>query len=166
MSEDDRPYRPNVGIALFNRDGRVLIGRAESSGPEIVWPGTDWQMPQGGIDPEEDIEVAARREIWEETNVRSVEVLAVTSDWWTYEFPDYEGPPHKLTPFRGQKQRWVALRFTGEDGEIDVANPAGGQPQEFFEWRWERLAATPDLVVPYKRAVYRKVADAFAGFAR
>lgn len=163
---DAKPYRPNVGIALFNAQGQVLIGRAESAGPEIVTPGRDWQMPQGGIeggiDAEEDIVAAAKRELWEETNVRSVSLLAVTDDWWTYDFPPYDGPWHKLVPYRGQRQRWVALRLTGPESEIDVIHPAGGQPQEFFEWRWEALAQTPQLVTPFKQAVYEKVAAAFA----
>lgn len=158
-------YRPNVGIALFNRVGLVLIGRTQSAGPEIIEPGFDWQMPQGGIDADEDIAAAARREVWEETNARSVELLGQTEDWWSYDFPFYAGPPHKLTPFRGQRQCWVAFRFLGEDNEIDVVHPAGGQPQEFYEWRWERLARTPELVVSYKRAVYVKVAEAFRPFA-
>jgi putative (di)nucleoside polyphosphate hydrolase len=160
-----RDYRPNVGIALFNQAGLVLIGRTESSGPEIVEPGHEWQMPQGGIDGEEEIVAAARREVWEETNVRSVALLGATTDWWRYDFPPYDGPPHKLTPFRGQCQRWVAFRFIGEDSEIDVAHPAGGQPQEFFSWRWEKLARTPELVVSYKRDVYHRVAAAFQPFA-
>ncbi len=143
----------------------MLIGRTESAGPEIIEPGFDWQMPQGGIDADKDIVAAAHREIWEETNVRSVELLGATGDWWSYDFPPYDGAPHKLTPFRGQRQRWVAFRFLGEDNEIDVVHPAGGQPQEFCEWRWERLERTPELVVSYKRPVYVKVAEAFRSFA-
>jgi putative (di)nucleoside polyphosphate hydrolase len=165
MRDEAKGYRPNVGIALFNAQGLVLIGRTESSGPEIVEPGLDWQMPQGGIDGAEEIIAAARREVWEETNVRSVALLGVTNEWWHYDFPAYGGPPHKLTPFHGQRQRWVAFRFTGEESEIDVAHPAGDQPQEFFEWRWEELALTPDLVVSYKRPVYLRVAEAFRAFA-
>lgn len=165
MTSTAKGYRPNVGVALFNAEGLVLIGRAESSGPEIVEPGRDWQMPQGGIDGTEEIVAAARREVWEETNAHSVELLGVTDDWWHYDFPPYDGPPHKLTPFRGQQQRWVAFRFTGEDSEIDVTRPGNGQPQEFFEWRWERLERTPELVVSFKREVYLKVAEAFRPFA-
>ena len=163
---DAKPYRPNVGVALFNVQGLVMIGRTENAGPEIVAPGRNWQMPQGGIDADEDIVAAARRELWEETNVRSVALLAVTEDWWSYDFPPYDGPWHKLTPFRGQRQRWVAFRLTGSDSEIDVANPAGGQPQEFFEWRWEELARTPQLVTPFKQAVYEKVVAAFTHLVR
>ena len=126
-TDEPRPYRPNVGVALFNARGQVLIGRAETAGPEIVTPGRDWQMPQGGIDADENLVAAARRELWEETNARSVTLLAVTDAWWTYDFPPYHGPWHKLSAFRGQRQRWVAFRFTGAESEIDVENPAGGQ---------------------------------------
>lgn len=159
-----KPYRPNVGIALFNAEGLVLAGRAETSGPELIVPGFEWQCPQGGIDEGEDIVAAAKRELWEETNVRNASVLAVTEEWWPYDFPPYDGPPHKLSPFRGQKQRWAALRFEGHDSEIDVVNLPTGEPQEFFGWRWERLARLPDLVTPHKRPVYLLMAQAFAGF--
>ena len=164
-ASDPRPYRPNVGVALFYSQGRVLVGRTQNAGPEIIAPGRDWQMPQGGIDGDEDIVAAARRELWEETNVRSVDFLAVTEDWWTYDFPAYHGPWHKLSAFRGQRQRWVAFRFAGTDSEIDVVHPAGGQPQEFFDWRWEELARTPTLVTPFKQPVYEKVAAAFTPYA-
>ena len=163
---DERPYRPNVGITLFNRAGHVLIGQTRDAGPETVTASRNWQMPQGGIDGPEDIVAAARRELWEETNVRSVDLLGVTDTWWTYDFPAYHGPWHKLAAFRGQKQRWVAFRFTGADSEIDVTNPAGGQPQEFFAWRWEQLARTPRLVTPFKQSVYERVAVAFAQCGR
>jgi len=159
------PYRPNVGIALFNKDGLVFAGRSHSAGPEIVLPGHDWQMPQGGIDQDEDIVAAARRELAEETGTTSVDVLAVTEDWWAYEFPPYAGPPHKLTAFRGQRQRWVAFRFTGSDDGFDITRPNGDEPAEFTEWSWVPLADMPARVVPFKRAVYEKVAAAFAGFA-
>ena len=165
MTVEQRPYRPNVGIALFNRDGLVLVGRARTSGPELIVPGFEWQCPQGGIDEGEDIVAAARRELWEETNVRSASLLVVTRDWWNYDFPPYDGPPHKLSPFRGQKQRWAAFRFEGSDSEIDVANLPTGEPQEFFGWTWERLEKLPGLVTPHKRAVYERMALAFAGFA-
>ena len=165
MSANPKPYRPNVGIALFNAQGRVLVGRAETSGPELIVPGFEWQCPQGGIDEGEDIVAAARRELWEETNVRSVSLLAVTPDWWAYDFPLYGGPPHKLSPFRGQKQRWAAFRFEGAPSEVDVVNLPTGEPQELFDWRWERLERLPDLVTPHKKAVYERMAQAFANFA-
>lgn len=159
------PYRPNVGIALFNAQGLVLAGHSHSAGPEVVLPGYDWQMPQGGIDPDEDIVAAARRELEEETGVTSVVFLAATEEWWSYDFPPYDGPPHRLTAFRGQRQRWVAFRFTGDDSEIDIGKPNGDEPPEFSEWRWRPLNQMPGLIVPFKKGVYERVASAFAAFA-
>jgi putative (di)nucleoside polyphosphate hydrolase len=166
LAADLRPYRPNVGIALFDGQGRVLIARRiGDDGPEIVLPGGEWQMPQGGIDGSENPEAAARRELREETGVTSLEVLGRMEEWLTYEFPPYGGPPHKLAAFRGQRQLWFAMHLLGDETEIDVTGaPPDGDP-EFSEWRWERLEAVPRLVVPFKAAVYARVAAAFARFA-
>lgn len=162
----DKPYRPNVGIALFNPAGDVLIGRRfRDDGPEIILPGQEWQMPQGGVDPGEDLRAAVSRELWEETGVRQAEFLGETPDWLTYDFPAYDGPPHRFGQFRGQRQKWFALRFTGRDDEIDPLTPRNGQPAEFDAWRWERLDRVADLVVPFRSEVYREVARQFAGFA-
>src|SRR5579864_6799867 len=109
----DKPYRANAGIALFNAAGLVLIGRRfRDDGPEIILPGLEWQMPQGGIDPDEDPRAAMMRELWEETGVSSAGYLGETG-WLTYEFPPYAGPAHRLAKFRGQRQKWFALRFKG-----------------------------------------------------
>ena len=160
------PYRHNVGIALFNTDGRVLIARRiGDDGPEIIFPNHAWQMPQGGIDPNEDPEAAARRELWEETNVTSARVLGRTEARLRYDFPEYSGPPHKLASFRGQEQIWFAMRFTGDESEIDVCSARGGAEPEFDMWRWETLETATDLVVPFKREVYRSVAAAFANWS-
>jgi putative (di)nucleoside polyphosphate hydrolase len=162
---DSKPYRPNVGIALFNSCGRVLIGRRfRDSGPEIILPGLEWQMPQGGIDERENPREAVIRELWEETGVVNAQYLGET-DWLTYDFPPYNGPPHRLSVFRGQRQKWFALRFTGCDDEINVASPPDGYKPEFDQWRWERLDRVADLVVPFRREVYRQVAKDFARFA-
>jgi putative (di)nucleoside polyphosphate hydrolase len=163
---NDLPYRANVGIALFNRDGRVLIARRfQDDGPEVIYPGLEWQMPQGGIDANEDPRPAAQRELYEETGVTSVQYLGETPDWLTYDFPPYEGPPHRLGVFRGQRQKWFAFRFLGNESEITVADIRNDQPVEFDAWRWEPLANVPALVVPFRRAVYETVAKAFARFA-
>jgi putative (di)nucleoside polyphosphate hydrolase len=129
MSE--KPYRPNVGIALFNSSGRVLIGRRfRDDGPEIILPGLEWQMPQGGIDANENPRDAVMRELWEETGAVSAEHLGET-DWMSYEFPPYDGPPdHRLAKFRGQRQKWFALRFTRprrRDRPADAAQRTTGR---------------------------------------
>ncbi len=159
------PYRPNVGIALFNRAGLVFAGRSWSDGPEIVLPGLDWQMPQGGIDANEDIVAAARRELAEEAGVTEAVFLAATPDWWAYDFPPYAGPSHRLDRFRGQRQRWVAFRFEGEDDAIDISRPNGDAPAEFSAWAWLPLADMAARVVPFKRANYERVVMAFKRFA-
>jgi putative (di)nucleoside polyphosphate hydrolase len=162
---DSRPYRPNVGIALFNPAGHVLIGRRfKDDGPETILPGLAWQMPQGGIDEHENPRDAVMRELWEETGVVSADYLG-EADWLTYEFPPFAGS-HRLAHFRGQRQKWFALRFTGRDDEIDPLTLRGGQPAEFDAWRWERLDRVADLVVPFRREVYRAVARQFAKFAQ
>ena len=165
MTEAALPYRPNVGVALFNPAGLVFAGHAVNDGPEVVDAAHPWQMPQGGIDPAEDIAAAARRELWEETGIADASVLAVTEQWWPYDFPAYDGPPHKLSAFRGQTQRWVALRFEGDEAAIDLAHPPPGCVVEFTRWAWMRLGDLPDLVMPHKRASYLKVAEAFGRFA-
>jgi putative (di)nucleoside polyphosphate hydrolase len=167
MLPEHKPYRANVGIALFNAAGSVLICRRfRSDGPEIILPGLEWQMPQGGVDDGEDLRQAAFRELWEETGVNDADYLG-ESDWLAYDFPPYDGlPAHRLAKFRGQRQKWFALRFAGRDDDIDPLTPRNGQPAEFDAWRWERLDRVADLVVPFRRDVYRQVATTFESFAR
>jgi putative (di)nucleoside polyphosphate hydrolase len=151
-------YRANVGIALFHRDGRVFVGkRARASGRHV------WQMPQGGVDEGEDARVAALREMQEEIGVRpdQVTILAETADWLTYDFPpEIQAAMARKGPYRGQRQKWFALRFNGCDDDIvlDAHTP------EFDAWRWASLAETPGLVIPFKRSVYEEVARRFALF--
>lgn len=162
---EDLPYRPCVGVALFNRQGLVFVGKRKGPAPEHVDAGHAWQMPQGGIDEGEEPLVSARRELFEETNVRSVSLLAEAPQWFAYDLPqDVAGQAWKGR-FRGQTQKWFAFRFEGDDSEIDVANPGGGHKPEFEAWRWEPLAATPALIIPFKRGVYERVVEAFRPFA-
>lgn len=162
---EDLPYRPCVGLMVLNRDGLAFIGR-RTEGPEHVDAVHAWQMPQGGVDPGEDPWEAALRELWEETSIRSVEKLGEVEGWLAYDIPrDIVGQAWK-GKYRGQKQKWYALRFTGEDAEIDVATPGGGaHPAEFAEWRWERLENLPGLIIPFKRPVYERVVQEFSRFA-
>jgi putative (di)nucleoside polyphosphate hydrolase len=161
---DSRPYRPNVGIALFNQDGRVLLARRiGDDGPEIVLPGYEWQMPQGGVDPNEDLVAAAKRELWEETGVTSVEVLGRLSMPMRYDFPVNRPKPHKLSRYVGQEQVWFAMRFLGQESEIDLGGRNGEEP-EFSEWVWADLDTITPRVVPFKQPIYRQIALEFSRF--
>ncbi len=163
---DGLPYRPCVGIVLLNRDGLAFIGRRmRAAGPEHVDDTHAWQLPQGGIDPGEDPYRAALRELYEETSVRSVSPLAEAPDWLSYDLPPAVGRQAWRGRYRGQTQRWFALRFTGAESEIDVLRPGGGHKAEFDAWRWERLDRVPELVIPFKRPVYETVVAAFASVA-
>jgi putative (di)nucleoside polyphosphate hydrolase len=161
------PYRDCAGVALFNRQGLVFIGRRKPDDSEdrseVAAP---WQMPQGGIDKGEDARTAAVRELFEETNVTSIEPLAEAPDWVFYDLPDEALGTALKGKYRGQRQRWFAFLFTGDEKEIDVFAPGGGQaPPEFDAWRWERLETLPDLIVPFKRKAYQQIVTAFADIA-
>jgi putative (di)nucleoside polyphosphate hydrolase len=159
------PYRDCVGVAVFNRAGKVLIGRrmVDLSLEDRTEVAAPWQMPQGGIDKGEDAYPAALRELFEETSVKSVELLAEAPDWIYYDLPDEALGIALKGKYRGQRQRWFAFLFTGEDAEINVTAPGdGAMPAEFDAWRWEALDALPDLIVPFKRDAYRAVVAAFA----
>lgn len=163
MNLDHLPYRRCVGIALFNPQGLVFIGKRKG-GPEHTDATHSWQMPQGGIDKGEDPLTAARRELWEETGVTSAELLGEAADWLSYDLPASIIGEAWRGKYRGQTQRWFAFRFTGNASEINIDAPGGHKP-EFTQWRWEHLAATPDLIVPFKRPVYEGVVAAFAHLA-
>ena len=165
-SREDLPYRDCVGIAVFNRDGRVFIARRQQAGDpeESAEHGSPWQMPQGGIDKGEAPEATALRELYEETSIRSVQPLEAIKEWIYYDSPDDMVAEGGLKgKYRGQRQRWFAFLFTGNDAEINVTTPGGGKhPAEFDRWRWEHLERLPELIVPFKRHAYEQV---WAGFA-
>ena len=160
------PYRLCVGIALFNAAGRVWIGNRSDADAEGEGEGRWWQMPQGGLDAGEDPYRAALRELYEETSVKSVNRLAEAPGWLIYDLPVELVSQSWGGRYRGQKQKWFALRFDGKDSEIDVLHPGGGKYKpEFSSWRWEKLATLPELIVPFKRKVYEQVVAAFGSLA-
>jgi len=157
-------YRPCVGITVINPEGLVWVGRRSDSPGEAEGRGAWWQMPQGGIDAGEDPAVAALRELREETAIHSVKIIAETTDWLRYDLPAELVGKAWGGRYRGQMQKWFAVRFLGSESEIDIA-PAG-QKAEFTEWRWMPIAEVAELIVPFKREVYRQVVEAFTPHAR
>jgi putative (di)nucleoside polyphosphate hydrolase len=157
------PYRPCVGIMLINADGLIWIGRRP---PEISAGGENWQMPQGGIDEGEAPELAALRELAEETGTGKAEIIGETRDWLHYDLPPSMLGVALHGKYRGQKQKWFAMRFTGVDTDFNIDNPPGGFKPEFEAWRWARSGELPGLIVPFKRNVYEAVIAEFAGLLR
>jgi putative (di)nucleoside polyphosphate hydrolase len=151
MSEAPKPYRRGVGIMLLNRDKRIFVGR------RIDTPGA-WQMPQGGIDGDETPRHAALRELHEEVGTTKAEILAETENWLTYELP---GDLHLQAwggRYRGQQQKWFAMRFLGEDSDIrlDAHHP------EFDAWKWATRAELICDIVDFKRPLYEAALEEFA----
>lgn len=147
------PYRKNVGVMVMNADGLVWVGQRRDRYQDA------WQMPQGGIDKGEDARTAALRELEEETSISAalVDVVAETADWLPYELPHDLIPQLWKGKYRGQKQKWFLLRFTGSDDQIDLetAHP------EFSAWKWMTPAELPEAIVPFKRDVYVRVLEEF-----
>ena len=147
------PYRPCVGVMLMNARDEVFVGQRLDRDQDA------WQMPQGGIDPGEPPQKAALRELWEETGVASdlVRVEQETADWFAYDLP------HDLVPrlwkgrYRGQKQKWFLLRFTGHDADVNIQT----EHPEFSQWKWLAVDQLVENIVPFKRAVYQDVLRAF-----
>lgn len=154
------PYRPCVGVVLVNSDGLVWIGRRVPK-----WAGDRsehcWQMPQGGIDEGEDPEKAAFRELEEEIGTANAEIIAACPRWLTYDLPGEALGIALKGKYRGQTQKWFAMRFLGADEEIDISE-RNGHKAEFREWRWAPMREAVEAVVPFKRPVYRELAEEFA----
>ena len=156
-SRADLPYRPCAGAVLINRAGLVFAGRRAGLPADDA---TAWQMPQGGIDPGEHALQAAIRELGEETGLPSdaVEVVAETADWVYYDLPDELVGKIWKGKYGGQRQKWVLMRFTGRDDQIDIAT----EHPEFAKWAWMRADDLMAAIVPFKRALYTEI---FAEFS-
>ena len=160
------PYRDCVGVAIFNQQGNVFVGRRliGQNAEDTSVANAPWQMPQGGIDKGEDPLAAAHRELYEETGMRSVQLLGETSGWI-----DYDLPPHLVGialkgKYRGQTQKWFAFRFEGEESEVRIDPPPGGHSAEFDAWDWKPMDEVLAAVVPFKRGVYEEVVANFRPF--
>jgi len=148
------PYRPCVGVVLIDARGMVFAGQ------RIDNPSPAWQMPQGGIDEGEDLRAAALRELWEETGVeeRHITLLAQTREELFYDLPDDLIGKLWKGKYRGQRQHWVLARFAGEDADIHLERH---DPPEFSHWQWVSPDDLPELIVPFKKRVYRSVLEEF-----
>lgn len=143
-------YRPGVGIMLLNREGRVFVGRRIDMPAGLA----AWQMPQGGIDPGETPHQAALRELEEEVGTNRAEILGATREWLHYDVPAEMAGKYWTARYRGQRQKWFAMRFVGEDADID---PAAAEHPEFDAWEWVAPQRLPELIVPFKRRLYLDV---------
>lgn len=148
---DERPYRPCVGIFLLNADNRVFAGRRIDSRAEA------WQMPQGGIDLGETPIEACLREMKEEIGSDNAQLLIEHDEWLNYDIPLPLADKLWHGQYKGQKQKWMALRFTGSDKDINIQT----EMPEFCEWKWLEPRALVELAVPFKRDVYERVLRAF-----
>ncbi|HEY1720802.1 MAG TPA: RNA pyrophosphohydrolase [Magnetospirillaceae bacterium] len=149
-------YRPCVGLALFNRQGLIFAAQ------RIDTPGEAWQMPQGGIDKGESPRAAALRELKEETGTDKAEIIGEIDDWLTYDLPAELAGRAWRGRFKGQRQKWFALAFTGADADIDIAT----EHPEFKAWRWMSLTDVAAAIVAFKRPIYERVARDFAPLAK
>ena len=143
----DLPLRSGVGIVLLNKDNKVFVAK------RIDNPKNFWQMPQGGVDEGEDYLKAAFRELEEETSIKNIEILKEFDEWFEYELPKNLLGIIWKGKFRGQKQKWFVVRFTGKDSEINLKT----KHPEFIEWKWVEMDDLPKIIVDFKRNVYEKL---------
>jgi putative (di)nucleoside polyphosphate hydrolase len=158
------PYRPCVGIVLLNAQGLVWVGRRIPKWEGDVSPSL-WQMPQGGIDEGESPREAAIRELHEETGTTHAEVIAESSCWLSYDLPKDALGIGLKGKYRGQTQKWFAMRFLGNDDEFNIEAPTGAKA-EFDDWKWVTLKESAKNIVEFKRPIYEALVKEFAGLAK
>ena len=147
MSNKILPLRKGVGIAVLNSQNKVFVGKRKDN------PFDKWQMPQGGVDSNEPLLQAMRRELLEETSIKNIEVLKEFDQWLEYELPEKLVGKIWKGKYRGQKQKWFVVKFLGTDDEININT----KYPEFIEWKWIDVDLLPDLIVLFKKHVYEKV---------
>ena len=145
------PYRPCAGMMVINDDGHVFVGARLDN------PADAWQMPQGGIDKDEEPRQAALRELREEIGTDNVVILAESEDWLTYDLPPELLGKIWKGKYGGQKQKWFLMRFTGTDADINIAT----EHPEFREWKWAPIETLADRIVPFKQSLYAQVVEIF-----
>ena len=147
MKEKNLPLRTGVGVAVLNQNNKVFVGK------RIDNPIDKWQMPQGGVDPGETFTSAMKRELLEETNIKNIKILKELDYWLEYELPtDLVGIIWK-GKYRGQKQKWFIARFLGSDSEVNLNT----KKPEFIEWKWLEINDLPEVIVDFKKNVYKKL---------
>tara|TARA_Y100000996_G_C22469909_1_gene621644 strand:- start:531 stop:998 length:468 start_codon:yes stop_codon:yes gene_type:complete len=147
MKKIELPLRIGVGIILLNSENKVFVGKRRDN------PIDKWQMPQGGVDQNEEYLDAMKRELFEETGVKSIEIIKELNNWYTYELPKKLVGVVWKGKFRGQKQKWYLVKFIGNDSEIDLNT---GKP-EFIEWKWVEIDELTNLIVDFKKNIYEKL---------
>ena len=150
MNEDNQlPLRIGVGIVLLNHENNIFVGK------RIDNPKNSWQMPQGGVDQNENFLQAARRELEEETGIKSVKLIKTLDGWLKYDLPENLLGKLWNGKYRGQKQKWFVMKFLGKTDEINVKtkNP------EFFDWKWIKPSELTKIVVDFKVDIYKKIKE-------
>ena len=148
-NRNELPLRLGVGIVLLNQKNEVFVGR------RIDNPKNSWQMPQGGVDQNEDFLQAAKRELAEETGIKSIRLIKELDGWFKYDLPEYLLGKLWEGKYKGQKQKWFVMKFLGEPNEINVKtkNP------ELFDWKWINLSKLPEIAVHFKVDIYKKIKE-------
>ncbi len=156
MSESKLPLRIGVGIILLNKENQVFVGKRKDN------PVDKWQMPQGGVDRNEDFDTAMRRELNEETSIKNILILKRLSGWFEYELPENLLGIIWKGKFRGQKQKWFIVKFIGDEKEINLKT----KKPEFIEWKWIAVEKLPEVIVDFKKNVYLKLLVEIKKFLR